>query len=119
MRDRLIELLGNFPTFGERTLKDKWMPEAIERLASHLLAEGVIVPPCKVGSDVCFADYENKSVWGGELVSFSLDAAHLWFNCHYKCGLNIWHPIEDFGKTVFLTYAEAEKALAERREELK
>jgi hypothetical protein len=85
------------------------------QLADYLLAEGIIVPPCKVGSDVYFADHENKSVWDGELVSFSLDSAHLWFNCHYKCGLNIWHPIEDFGKTVFLTRSEAEQALAERK----
>ena len=42
MRDRLIELLGKFPVFHS-TMKERWMPEAIERLASHLLAEGVIV----------------------------------------------------------------------------
>lgn len=82
-------------------------------IADKLIAEGVIVPICKVGSDVYCVDHENKSVWGGNVCSFSLDAAHLWFNCHYKCGLNIWHPIEDFGKTVFLTRSEAEIKLKE------
>ena len=104
MRDRLIELISH----------TQYMGGLEGQLADYLLKNGVIVPPCKVGSGVYFADLENKSVWDGELVSFSLDAAHLWFNCHYKCGLNIWHPIEDFGKTVFLTREEAEKALAER-----
>lgn len=53
MRDRLIESLGDFPVWHS-TLKDKWMPEAIERLADHLLANGVIVPPfsAKVGNKV-------------------------------------------------------------------
>ena len=107
-RDRLIELVQNAVGGCAR----HWA----EVIADHLLAAGVIVPPCKVGDTVYFADHENKSVGEGHLVSFSLDAAHLWFNCHYKCGLNIWHPIEDFGKTVFLTREEAEKALKERRE---
>lgn len=90
----------------------------IHRMAIRLceiedkIQEGKIVElPCDLGSEVYFADGDNKSVWEGNLVSFSLDAAHLWFNCHYKCGLNIWHPIEDFGKTVFLTLEEANKKL--------
>ena len=82
------------------------------------ICEGKIVElPCNVGSEVYFADGDNKSVWEGNLASFSLDAAHLWFNCHYKCGLNIWHPIEDFGKTVFLTPEEANKKLKELENE--
>ena len=86
-------------------------------VAEYLTANGVIVLPCDVGSKVYFADNENHIAFIGNIVSYSLDSAHLWFNCHYKCGLNIWHPIEDFGKTVFLTREEAEKALAERNGE--
>lgn len=106
MRDRLIELISHVQCMG--SLEGK--------LADYLLKNGVIVLPCKVGSKVYFTAHENKSVWGGNVVSFSLDAANLWFICRYKCGLNIWHPIEDFGKNVFLTKKEAEKALTERRE---
>jgi hypothetical protein len=119
MRDRLIELLkeakgkckdcGDCVGYGKGDLCGEYLK------ADHLLANGVIVPPCKVGETVYLADLENKSVWYGNLVSYSLDAAHLWFNCHYKCGLNIWHPIEDFGKTVFLTKEEAEKELERRK----
>ena len=112
MKDRLIEILLDGVTFTD----EYKFPARLqaEYVADRLLANGVIVPPCEVGSEVYFADHENKSAWYGNLVSYSLDAAHLWFNCHYKCGLNMWHPIEDFDKTVFLTREEAEKALAER-----
>ena len=121
MRDRLIELLNEADKKCDDT-KHCWdcvghgkgMYCVNHLTADHLLANGVIVPPCKVGETIYFADLENKSVWDGNLVSFSLDAAHLWFNCHYKCGLNIWHPIEDFGKTVFLTKELAEKELERR-----
>lgn len=109
MQKRLLELLRESGASFERALP--------EEIASYLLANGVIVPPCEVGSEVYFADHENKSAWYGNLVSYSLDAAHLWFNCHYKCGLNMWYPIEDFGKTVFLTREEAEAAIAERSNE--
>jgi hypothetical protein len=67
--------------------------------------------PCAVGVKVYFAGFDSGECLNGSLVSYCLDAAHLWFNCHYDCGLNYWHPIEDFGKTVFLTKEEAEKAL--------
>ena len=83
-------------------------------MIDYLLANGVIVPPCKVGTKVYFAGRDSGECLNGNLVSYCLDAAHLWFNCHYDCGLNYWHPIEDFGKTVFLTKEEAEQALKER-----
>lgn len=110
MRDRLIELIIQ-ASEGVTTHCVGDCEFCADKIADHLLSEGVIVPPCKVGSEIYFADHENKSGWDGNVVSFSLDAAHLWFNCHYKCGLNMWHPIEDFGKTVFLTRELAEEAL--------
>ena len=109
MRDRLTEIVK------KSLVKNiDHTHRLAENITDDLLAAGVIVPPCNVGQTVYFSDHEKKSVWEGHIGSFSLDAAHLWFNCHYKCGLNIWHPIEDFGKIVFLTKEEAEKALAER-----
>ena len=119
MSERLTERNANGTAKSRMSatcLADAWQNETdiVERLCDleDKIGQGKIVElPCNVGSEVYFADGDNKSVWEGNLVSFSLDAAHLWFNCHYKCGLNIWHPIEDFGKTVFLTQEEAEKAL--------
>ena len=109
MRDRLIELLLDGVTFTDSYKQPARMQA--EYVADHLLANGVIVPPVKVGLTVYFIDHDFDVVFKGKLVSYSLDAAHLWFNCHYESGLNMWHTIERFGKDVFLTREEAEKAL--------
>ena len=91
MRDRLIELLRKSGASFERALP--------EEIADYLLANGVIVPPCKVGDKVYwifeppFDDVTEKEIVEDEF----------W-----------WAMFEDFGKTVFLTREEAEKALAER-----
>lgn len=122
-RERLTEILKAFCTedckithqCGYCDYGD--LPVCASAVADHLLANGVIVPPCKVGTKVYIAYEEHiNQVFDGSLVSYSLDAAHLWFNCHYTCGLNMWHPIEDLGKTVFLSREDAEKALKERNE---
>ena len=53
MRERLIELLkGNLPHFTNDVAS--WNDEHIGELADHLLANGVIVPPCKIGDTVYF-----------------------------------------------------------------
>lgn len=112
MRDRLIELISQVQYMG-----------GLEgRLADYLLANGVIVPPCKVGQTVFFytcvcgeVGKEKFDILEGEVISFSLQREGLWAYCRYKCGLTYWHLVEkDFGKEVFLTREEAEKALAER-----
>lgn len=104
MRNKLIEIMQNWGTENTDSFP-------VESVADYLLANGVIVPPCKTGCEVWFCDQNN--IYDGELVSFSLDAAHLWFNCRYKCGLNYWHIIEDFGTKVFLTKEQAERKLRE------
>ena len=47
-RDRLIELLVNFNPYKDpiRQMADRMI---IEKIADYLLANGVILPPCKVG----------------------------------------------------------------------
>ena len=93
-----------------------------EIIAEELLCADVIVPPCKVGQTVFFytcvcdeAGKEKFDILEGEVISFSLQREGLWAYSRYKCGLTYWHLVEkDFGKTVFLTKEEAEKALAER-----
>lgn len=118
MRERLIELLKGAETKVTEMLSS---PLALEEwlavYADHLLANGVIVPPCEVGTMVYYADHENKKVFCGRICSFSLDAAHFWFNCHFDVGLNYWYQIEELGKTVFLTRVEAEQALEDMRKE--
>lgn len=93
------------------------IPDIEERCSGFKDSNRLIELPYKVGTKVYIAYEEHiNQVFDGALVSYSLDSAHLWFNCHYTCGLNMWHPIEDFGKNVFLTKEDAEKALKERSE---
>mgnify|MGYP007111660605 FL=1 len=102
MRDRLVELLyklhrSKIPSMGE--------------IADHLLANGVIVPPCKVGDKVyrTFGNYCGEKIFEGVVDQISI------FN---NREIRFWvygHPLgfacHDIGKTVFLTREEAEKAL--------
>jgi hypothetical protein len=78
--------------------------------------------PCAVGDTVFWVTKscdengrENSAIHEGTIISFSLQNDGLWFYCRYKYGLTFWHKIGYFGKTVFLTKEEAEKALKEKQ----
>ena len=78
--------------------------------------------PCAVGDTVYWVTKlcdengrEESAINEGTIISFSLQNDGLWFYCRYKYGLTFWHKIAYFGKTVFLTKEEAEKALEERK----
>ena len=118
MRDRLVELIESARYWGANTS---------EEIADRLLAEGVIVPPCKVG-DMVYMPWEyngqqgiaclkitslaNILDWGWDYgTNFITDDEG--YAEKYNCGR---FRFEDFGKTVFLTREEAEKALTERSE---
>lgn len=117
-RERLVELINQaIDTYATMPLVNGCRPELKYFLADHLLANGVIVPPCKVGTAIYFIEEDISCVWKGEIVSWSPQKDGLWFNAGYYCGLKYWHKEEDLGKTVFLTREEAEKALAERNKE--
>ena len=91
------------------------------KLADYLLEHGVIVPPCKVGDTVWWVTEivdenceEKPDILLGEIASFSVQKEGLWAFCRYVNGLTFWHLVSDyFGKTVFLTREEAERALKE------
>ena len=109
-RKKLIEILQNAPR--------KYMGQ--DDLADYLIANGVIVPPCKVGDTVWFVDlewneeveYELPFITEGKVESFSMQTDGLWACCRYKSGLTFWHLVEkDFGQDVFLSHEEAETAL--------
>ena len=109
MRDRLIALIKE----AERAFpKDKPILDIEEFVADHLLANGVIVPFAECGADIYGAfEWCPDEVCEGTLISYSIQRDGTWFYCHYSNGLNMWHKIEDFGKTVFLTKEESEEAL--------
>lgn len=105
MRDRLIELLYESEPLHERDLDDDLADGEIEAIADHLLANGVIVPPCKVGDTV----YTNINGTGLHN-SFRVESVDL---LGFSNGLYSW-TWHQLGKSVFLTLEQAEKALAER-----
>lgn len=110
-RKRLIELLYNIPpmniNIGGRRNGKRLM--TMQHLADHLLANGVIVPPCKVGQTVFCIRYDKARkpfVKPLEICSIASFGAGKFMVFTTK--LDTW------GVTAFATREEAEKALAER-----
>ena len=71
----------------------------------YLLANGVIVPPCKVG-DVVY-DIHYGKVFGGKVIMLNM-----FDDCFtFVASGGRYYKDDDIGKTVFLTKEEAEQAL--------
>lgn len=89
-RERLYELMVDKE--NELVREYQYFDDSfrIRQVVDHLLANGVIVPPCNVGDKVFVIDTYDRIV------------VEMKFN---PCMLN------DIGKIVFLTKEEAEKAL--------
>lgn len=119
MRDRLVELLQSVPAEHDGC-------RGVGRIADHLIANGVIVSPCKVGDTV----YSFCEVFGAVLPYFveTLNIAYYDKNkivCQYEANCtnveenelldSIDFEFDDIGKTVFLTREEAEAALRKRK----
>lgn len=109
MRDRLIELIGESSIWNL-----KQQPLLVEQIADHLLANGVIVPPCKVWDTV----YAVSNYYGGEwrvyecrVDNFSVYEKNTFMSISNREGYNFGANICEIGKTVFLTREEAEQAL--------
>lgn len=113
MRDRLIELIKNVPR-NTKVFNDQF--------ADYLIANGVIVPPCKVGQKVYVIHNTVERIKLGLkdcIYETVVDAIHISgtieYHLYYK---KIVHPDCDFftdkdiGKTVFFARAEAEQALS-------
>jgi hypothetical protein len=143
MRDRLIELISQMQDYGEKETNFTTHIRVNERIADHLLANGIIVPPCKVGdmvyaitekhpcyacrtvADYCLKDCHSFGNRTELVVKEGLVEAMLFFSNSNEMRIAIpttehlmrhyiTKRLSDFGKTVFLTREEAEKALAER-----
>lgn len=109
MRERLIELLKAFRTPICEGLNAK-LPD-VDAIADYLLAEGVIVPPCKVGDTVYSINRKPLSGhW--EDNKYFVDNWGEFKVCEIPFSLTLW---ECGWKGIFLTKEEAEQALAERR----
>ncbi len=110
-RERLIELLNAIQHQGNSANPNKNYIQNSE-LADYLLANGVILPPCKVGQEVYFIkNFFNfvkepikEKVCG--MKTYSDDMKFTFVTASQRC-----FNEDDLGKTVFLTREEAEKAL--------
>ena len=129
MRDRLTELLRQieFDYYEECVCAAedgyKGAPDFAKYFVDHLLAEGVIVPPCKVGDMLYTINSNGNIVEGVAQIVFQNKWTHGWTVCAWFADYHetenegyLYIPFSDFGKTVFLTKEEAENAPKERSE---
>lgn len=121
MRDRLIELISDMENKLYSTNEYR-----IACLADHLIENGVILSPCNVGNYVYFITDVNCQCFTikfGRVYEISITSNDNLFLsiAEYDESDNVvdeWDiPKCQWGKTVFLTREDAEKALREREGE--
>ena len=121
-RERLVELLEEADQKVQEYILENdhmdWIPklkELAEVRADHLLANGVIVPPCKVGDVVWYINQDKKIDYAQVACIDCRNTGNHIIIHKYIYGaeeiIKICVRFEEFGKTVFLTKEEAEKAL--------
>ena len=126
MRDRLIELIVNADTYDSYECKLCFEDKSCEycnaeKLADYLLENNVVCLPCKVGSTVYATALNPKTdiiaIHRGYIGSINIRSTGKYiFICHEGFDdepyfNSICGKFADFGKTVFLTREEAERAL--------
>ena len=88
--------------------------DAIEELSIKL--NEVDLPPVKIGDEVYFAYEWLEQICRGTVSMLQQKADKSWkFRVSHGSSVSDY-PISAIGKTVFLTYAEAERCLADMRE---
>ena len=114
-REKLIELMEKrYEAIG-------YNANITEDYADYLLANGVIVPPCKVGDALYFL-YDNTFANRPNITPHIYETNDWYFDIDQKGTSILPRSVRSYkgkhhyylGKTVFLTKEEAEKALAER-----
>lgn len=88
-----------------------------EIASNTLIANGVVVLPCNVG-DTVYKVFDGK-VWEMKAVAIPMLISGVGANLSVTCtnyrGAALTYELSDFGKTVFPTREEAEKALANEK----
>jgi hypothetical protein len=111
MRDKLIELIGDIQDRGTKTEHEErstWIySPSNEKLADHILADGWVRFPCKVGDKVYVVDVCAKEVIERKIMEIRQTEWGMIYI--HSCGFG--YPVISIGKTVFLSREEAEKAL--------
>ena len=123
-RERLVELIckanDKYPTIP---LVNGCRESVMDFLSDYLLANGVIVPPCKVGDTVyrVMGDKRIKQPYEYKVVGFWYSADETCNDVHLVRYVNdvfahsISVPLYEFGKIVFLSREEAEESLRKER----
>ena len=116
MRDKLIELMKRGVYRNIAVCVDDWETEVeidYNKVADHLLANGVIVPPCKVG-DIVYEVSSNFPTGIRESKVIGLSIAQ---DGTFGVRTDYSYPItRDIGNMVFLSREDAEKALRGEKE---
>ena len=119
MRDRLIELIevarSEYYDYSDEIHKIGLTVEesSAEYIADYLLANGVIVPPCKVGDKVYVTTGDEEQSWIDEYkVKYFYYSSKGINRIYIECGTMRKNLKPKYiGKTVFLTREAAEQAL--------
>ena len=114
MSDRLTRLIDSF-VFGSQIAVNsiEWNSAKVKELADYLIANGVIVPPCKVG-DTAYIDLSDKGYYCDECkvkhIEFNSDWTEPLFTliCYEKADYRTYW-LSDFGKEWFLEPTERTK----------
>jgi hypothetical protein len=111
-RERLIELHTKAHTEWLQKEYDHETDKSIaEYVADYLLANGVIVPPCKVGDAVYAVGMITGQVIPSEVVGIEHTENDMFL---ILANQTVVSTVYQLGKTVFLTKEEAEEKLKER-----
>ena len=120
-KERLVELLLQTETFTADNAE--YARQQAEHKADYLLANGVIVPPVKVGDRVYMVIHDKRTK-----KPLECNVIGFWYTNHEDCctihlsryvdgkfDSTFSVKFEDIGKTVFLTREEAEAKLKESK----
>lgn len=121
MRERLMQLLGE----AIEPYLDRIYPwDTFSDIADHLLDNGVIVPPCKIGDKIWFKSKWQSCIEPYEITNLMLSqnkkgewtrkyTAYL-LRSEKTIDVAIRFAFDDIGKHLFLTREAAEAALKAR-----
>lgn len=118
-REQLIEILNNAP-IGYEKLGQRFYKLILENIADYLLENGVSVLPVKIGQTV-YEIQQDRTLQKWYVYGIIKYDGQEWA-AKAKNNKNKWNYIDKtfafrlFGKTVFLTKKEAEKALKDGAE---
>jgi hypothetical protein len=115
---KLIEMLNTFPVWHS-TLKETWMPMAIERLAQHLLNEGAVISPVEVGQKVWYikgAYYNSITPKPCEITVTEINKKkHGKDVCWGFIAGNTRYKFSSIGKSVFLSEQDCITAIERKK----